>query len=116
MLININNIEIDVRFSVTHFCDVVDYKKRYENERVSVGKYLVQLQSEEGFIDSVLDGIFYSHAIPERQAGRQPKLTYADVAVWVMQNPEKMQEVAALFTESMPATTEGKEDKGQKKK
>ena len=116
MLININNIEIDVRFSIAHFCDVVDYKKRYENERVSVGKYLVQLQSEEGLIDSVLDALFYSHAIPERRAGRQPRLTYADVAMWVMQNPEKMQEVAALFAESMPAPPEGKEEKGQKKK
>lgn len=103
MQVKIKDIDIDFNFSIGHLSDIVQYKKFYEpHDRVTLTQYLSRIDNEDYSIDNLCDLIFYAHAIRSRNVGKQPSLTYAEVAEWVLMNAGSVQHVIKSYTESLP--------------
>lgn len=103
MQVKIKDIDIEFNFSIGHITDIVQYKRFYEpHDKVTLTQYLSRIDNQDYAIDNLCDLIYYAHAIRSRNVGKQPALTYADVAEWVLTNAGSVEHVIKSYTESLP--------------
>ena len=103
MQVKIKDIDIEFNFSIGHITDIVQYKRFYEpHDKVTLTQYLSRIDNQDYAIDNLCDLIYYAHAIRSRNVGKQPVLTYADVAEWVLMNAGAVEHVIKSYTESLP--------------
>jgi hypothetical protein len=103
MKLEINGHSLELSFEIRVFSEIVSYMKFYEpHKNMTLTKYLNALDDEDYIIDLIVDLVFYPYASRERKQGKIPAMTYDDIFVWVVSNPEKIKEITENLKESMP--------------
>lgn len=103
MVLEIKGYTCEISVSIGTFSEIVDYMRRYESHRkMSLTKYIDQIDEEDYRLDLVVDLVYYPHAIAERKKGLIPILTYADCFEFVVNNKTKVQEIFEMVQEALP--------------
>jgi len=116
MIVSVKGIDLKADYSIRTLVNIVEYKKRYEpHNKISLTGYIQQATNEEYSLDTVVDILFYPYAINCKKIGVSPSLTYEDVAVHIIENPELVGKIVEDLLNSMDVKDEGAKKKTVKK-
>lgn len=116
MIVTINGINLEPQFNVETFVDIVEYKKRYEpHDKVSLTQYIGLVTSDDRYIDTVIDMLYYPHAIKMKKLGLNPQIDWKDIAVFIAKNVEVASEIIQDLIASMPEAEDGEVKKKKSK-
>jgi hypothetical protein len=109
MIVNIKGINLEASFSVETFVDIVEYKKRYEpHDKVSLTQYLQSVTDDSRYIDTVIDILYYPHAIKMRKLGLLPQLEWKDIAVHIATNEALAVDIINDLVSTLPEAENSK--------
>jgi hypothetical protein len=122
ILVKIKDVNIEADFSIRLIADIARYQKFYEPQIAkSFQQWVFSLEDESEMLDTVVNLLFYKHAIEWRKKGMTPLLEWGEVAEWVLANQDEAQTVFKGFLDSAVSTEQTNEVKeevlqGSKKK